>query len=138
MDRDLLAFLRSPRFGVVSSIAADGRPQSAVVGIVATDCGELVFDTLGTSNKAQNLRRDPRVSVVVWAGGRTVQLEGAADEPVGADRERLLAVYLAAFPDGVARLAEEHIIHVRITPLWARDSDFDVLPPQIRAYDLNA
>jgi PPOX class probable F420-dependent enzyme len=80
---DVVAFLREQRYGVVSSIADDGSPQSAVVGIGVGDDCEIVFDTLGTSRKAQNLRRDPRASLVVWAGERTVQLEGVVDEPTG-------------------------------------------------------
>jgi hypothetical protein len=132
MDRtELISYFERPMYAVVSSLADDGAPQSAVVGIIGTDRGELVFDTLGTSRKAHNLRRDPRASLVVWEGERTVQLEGIADEPTGLELERLRQVYLAAYPDGLARLAMPHITHFRITPRWARYSDFATDPPKI-------
>jgi PPOX class probable F420-dependent enzyme len=121
---ELIQFLRRQRYGVVASLAADGAPQSAVVGIATGETGEIVFDTLGTSRKAKNLRRDPRVSLAVWEGERTVQIDGLADEPSGAERDRLREVYFAAFPDGRDRLTWPDITHFRIVPAWARSSDF--------------
>ena len=121
---EILAFLRRQRFGVISSIGHDGRPQSAVVGVAFTGEGDAVFDTLGSSHKALNLRRDPRASLVLWEGERTVQMEGRVDEPSGSDREAILKVYLAAFPDGVERLRWEGIAHFRFRASWVRDSDF--------------
>ena len=113
---------------MVSSLGPAGAPQSAVVGIATSDAGEIVFDTLGSSRKARNLRRDPRVSLVVWEGERTAQLDGVADEPAGADRDRLREIYFAVYPDGRERLAWPHLTHFRIVPVWARFSDFAASP----------
>ena len=121
---ELIRFLQRQRYGVVASLAADGAPQSAVVGIATGETGEIVFDTLGTSRKAKNLRRDPRLSLVVWEGERTVQIGGLADEPTGAERDRLREIYFAAFPDGRDRLDWPDLTHFRIVPGWARSSDF--------------
>ena len=79
-------------------MSPDGQPQSAVVGVAFTDRGEAVFDTIGSSRKARNLRRDPRASLVIWEGERTVQMEGRIDEPTGAEREAIVKVYLATSP----------------------------------------
>ena len=128
---ELIRFLQGQKLGVISSIGPDGAPQSAVVGIIASDAGEIVFDTLGTSRKARNLRRDPRASLVVWDGERTAQIEGIADEPTGDERERLRRIYFTGYPDGVDRLAWPHITHFRITPRWARYSDFAATPEPI-------
>jgi len=52
-----------------------------------------VFDTIDVSRKAQNLRRNRAIAFVI--GGtkegdeRTVQYEGTADEPAGAEPERI-------------------------------------------------
>ncbi len=125
---ELIRFVQRQRLAVVSSVGPGGAPQSAVVGVGTSDAGEIVFDTLGTSRKAGNLRRDARASLVVWEGERTVQIDGLADEPTGEDRERLREVYFAAYPDGRERLAWPHITHFRIRPLWARWSDFGAAP----------
>ena len=57
---DLLTFVCRSKLAVVSTTSAAGAPQAAVVGIAVTDALEIVFDTLETSRKAMNLRRDPR------------------------------------------------------------------------------
>lgn len=102
-----------------------GAPQAAVIGIAVTDALEIVFDTLGTTRKMTNLRRDPRIALVVgWDEEQTVQLEGVADEPTGEELARLKAVYLAKFADGVERAAWPDLTYVRVRPSWARYSDF--------------
>ena len=58
-------FLRQgDRTAVFSTVRPDGRPH-AVPTWYAVDGDELVFTTWHTTVKAANLRRDPRVSVVV-------------------------------------------------------------------------
>jgi pyridoxine/pyridoxamine 5'-phosphate oxidase len=126
MDRtDLIAFLRRHRLCVQASVSPSGAPQAAVVGYAVSDALEIVFDTIGTTRKAQNLRRDARVSLVVgWDEEQTVQIDGVADEPVHAELDRLKAVYFAAWPDGVERQAWEGITYFRVRPKWVRYSDF--------------
>ncbi len=133
----LVAFLRTERLGVVSTLGDDGAPQAAVVGLAVTDELELVFDAIVGSRKVRNLRRDPRIAVAIgWDRERTAQLEGRADEPVGAARDRIRAAYFAQFPDGPERLGWAGITHVRIRPHWARYSDFSARPPLIELLDL--
>jgi PPOX class probable F420-dependent enzyme len=129
---DLITFLRRHRWGVVATVAADGAPQAAVVGIAVTDRLELVFDTVDESRKVRNLRRDARVAVVVgWDEEQTVQLDGVADEPTGEDLAVCQATYFAAFPDGQERRSWPGITYVRVRPTWIRYSDFRQVPPLI-------
>jgi PPOX class probable F420-dependent enzyme len=128
----LLDFLRAHRVAVVASVAADGAPQAAVVGYAVTDEFELVFDTLGSSRKAGNLRNAPRIALVV--GGLdgeeiTAQIEGVADEPQGAELERLRQTYFAAYPDGPTRSTWPGLTYFRVRPRWIRLSDFSRNPP---------
>jgi PPOX class probable F420-dependent enzyme len=121
----LLAFLRRHRICVQASLSADGAPQAAAVGFAVTDDVEIVFDTVGTTRKMANLRRDPRVAIVVgWDDEQTLQLEGIADEPVGDELARLKQVYFGVYPDGVDRQAWKDITYVRVRPTWARYSDY--------------
>jgi hypothetical protein len=122
---ELVAFLRRHRLCVQASVSSSGAPQAAVVGFAVSDDLEIVFDTIGTSRKMQNLRRDPRIALVVgWDDEQTAQIEGVADEPTGAELDRIKAVYFAAWPDGVERQAWKDITYVRVKPTWARYSDF--------------
>ena len=136
---DLLAFMRSHRYAVQTSVSAAAQPQAAVVGIAVSDRFELVFDTLSTSRKARNLRTNPAIAFVI--GGtqdgdeRTIQYEGVAGVPSGRELEAVRDLYFARFPDGRDRLAWPGLIHIRVTPTWIRYSDFNCNPPQIVEFD---
>ena len=123
MDRaELVAFVRQHRVCVVSTVSSVGWPQSAVVGHAISDEAELVFDSVATTRKVANVRREPRVSVVVGSDEQTLQIDGLADEPTGVDLARLKKTYLATYPDGAAR--EPAVTYVRVRAVWARFSDY--------------
>lgn len=133
---ELLAFLHKHRLAVVSTIH-DGAPQAAVVGIAVTDDLEIIFDTLTTSRKYNNLRSDPRAALVIgWDAEQTVQVEGVAAFPTGAELAACKQVYFATWPDGPERETWPNIGYVRVRPKWARYSDFGVVPARIEAITL--
>ncbi len=138
MDRsDLISFLRAQMWAVEASVSVHGTPQAAVIGIAVTDDLEIVFDTFDDARKAQNLRRNRNVALVVgWDEGRTVQLEGLADEPSGEDLDRVKATYFARFPDGEARAAAGNVAYFRVRPSWVRVSDFRATEPVVTVIDL--
>ena len=122
-----------------SSAHRGGAPQSAVVGIAVSDDFEIIFDTVATSRKAQNLRERNAVAFVV--GGlvpndeRSLQYEGVVDDPTGAERVRLTELYYGVFPDGRERLKWPGLIYFRARPTWIRYSDYNQNPPQILEWD---
>jgi len=135
--------MRLHKLAVQTSVSATGAPQAAIVGFAVTDQFEIVFDTLETTRKAQNLRKNSRIALVIggWVSGdeRTVQYEGEADEPSGAELERLRRVYYSVYPDGPSRAKWPGLIYVRAKPSWIRYSDYNHDPPEIvefRAEDL--
>jgi PPOX class probable F420-dependent enzyme len=110
-------FIRPRGLAVVATRGPDGAPQAALVGITATDRGELVFDTASSSRKYRNLRAFPRVAVVIgWDDEVTVQCEGDADVLTGTERERCLGAYVHQYPDGRERARDPSIVLVRIRP----------------------
>lgn len=137
---ELLSFLRHHRYAVQSSVSPQGTPQAAVVGVAITDRFEVVFDTLETSRKAQNLRANPAVALTFGSlatdAARTVQMEGRAVQATGPDRERLITAYLEVFPDGVERQDWTGLVYFCVTPSWLRYSDFSVMPPVVEEWDL--
>lgn len=138
----LLEFLRSRRYAVQSSLHTTGAPQSAVVGIAVSDDFEIVFDTLATSRKGQNLRVRAEIAFVFGSlegnDERTVQYEGQADEPSGAELARLKELYFSVFPDGRERQKWPGLTYIRATPTWVRYSDYNVGPPEIVEMDAGA
>lgn len=135
---DVLAFLRTQRLAVQTSRGAGDSMQAALVGIAVTDSLEIVFDTLATTRKVQNLRNSSRTALVIggWTAGdeRTVQYEGIADEPTGTELHRLRAVYFGVWPDGPSRATWPGLTYIRVRPTWIRYSDFNQNPPVIAEF----
>jgi general stress protein 26 len=137
--QELLQFVRSHSLAVQASVSQCDAPQAAVVGFIVTDDFEIFFDTVDTSRKVPNLRRNPRVAFVV--GGtmsgdeRTVQYEGVADEPAGTELERLKELYFVRFPDGRDRQSWPGLVYLRARPRWIRLSNFNRVPPEIVEFE---
>lgn len=132
---DIYEFIARQKLGVLGSIAADGSPQSALVGIGVSNELEIIFDTVKSSRKFQNLIANPRCSFVIgWAGETTVQYEGHAHQPEGRELARYQQIYFTSWPDGPARLSWPGITHFVVRPTWVRYSDFDQRPPFIQEF----
>ncbi len=132
---DVLEFVRAHSLGVQASVSSALSPQAAVVGFVVTDTFELFFDTVESTRKVSNLRKNAKAAFVI--GGlvngdeRTVQYEGVADEPHGPELEALKKLYFQQFPAGIDRQKWPGILYLRIRPSWLRFSDFGTNPPEI-------
>ncbi len=125
-------FMSRHRYGVVSSTALDGTPQSALVGIAVASDLVVVFDTVKTSRKYPNLVARPRRSFVIgWDGEQTVQLQGDATEPRGLDLQTYRDIYFAAWADGPTRMSWPEIAYFVVRPRWIRYSDYGATPPEI-------
>ena len=123
---ELYQFICGHRHGVVATTHADGSTEAALVGIAVSPRLEIYFDTIGETRKAVNLRRDPRIAMVMgWDDAGSLQLEGIADEPKGEALAALKRVYYAAWPDGPSRESWPGITWFRVKPRWIRFSDFN-------------
>lgn len=135
----LLQFLRQHRLAVQASVSVAHHPQAAVIGFAVSDRFEIIFDTLDSTRKVANLRQNPRLALTIGgltAGDeRTAQYEGLADEPSGAEFERLTEIYYQVFPDGRNRRSWPGLIYVRVRPTWIRYSDYNMDPPQITEFN---
>jgi len=118
-------FVARHRYGVLATNSASGAPESALVGIAVSPTLEIYFDTVDTTRKVANLRRNPRASFVIgWENEQTLQLEGVADEPKGAALAELKKIYFAAWPDGPDREKWKGITYYRVRPTWLRFSSY--------------
>jgi len=114
-------------------MAADGTPQSALVGIASTSRLEIIFDTLNSSRKYANLIERPACSLVIgWSGEQTLQLEGIAEEPRGNALKQYQAAYFAEWPECREHLSWPGIAYFVVRPRWIRYSDYDHRPPLIQ------
>ncbi len=58
-------FVRQRGLAVIATRGVDGAPQAALIGITATEGGELVFDTSRGSRKYRNLSAFAQVALVI-------------------------------------------------------------------------
>jgi PPOX class probable F420-dependent enzyme len=83
VDEDgLLDFVRPRHRMVLVTTRADGRPQASPVTGGVDDSGRIVITSYPERAKVRNVRRDPRVSVLVLSddfGGAWVQVDGDAE-----------------------------------------------------------
>lgn len=82
-DEETAAFLQEGRRAQVATCGSDGWPHIVPLSYLLVD-GKPAFWTDGDSQKVKNLRRDPRISVLVEKGNaveefRAVQLRGYAE-----------------------------------------------------------
>ncbi len=117
-------FLKQCPFGIVSTVCENGAPEAAFVNLAVTDDLELIFETIQTTRKCINLRRDPRIAVVAWLNDETLQYEGVADEPDEFALRPLLEVYLAARPAALAHRGWPGLTYFRVRPRWVRFSRY--------------
>lgn len=72
---EVASFLEGPHTAVLSTIARDGGPHAAGMWYVADD-REIRMWTYRKSQKAVNLRRDPRAAFLVETGTAYAELRG--------------------------------------------------------------
>ncbi len=89
---DIAAFLEAPRYGVVATHDPDGAIWQAVVWYAVTDDG-ILMNARDGRRWLTNLRRDPRLSLVIADGEDYVIVRGEA--AVTDDPERALAEALS-------------------------------------------
>lgn len=78
-DQEIEDYLRASRTMTLATLGPDGMPHLVAMWFAVID-GEIWFETKAKSQKAVNLRRDPRVTVLVEDGRTYDQLRGVSIE----------------------------------------------------------
>lgn len=76
-DAELAGFLEAGHNLQVATLGRDGAPHLTTVWYAMHD-GLILFETYGKSQKVMNLRRDPRIAVLVEDGTTYDQLRGVS------------------------------------------------------------
>lgn len=76
-DAEIEAFLEAGRDLQVASLNGDGTIHLVTMWYAVRD-GEVAFWTYGKSQKIVNLRRDPRITVLVATGDKYEELKGVS------------------------------------------------------------
>jgi len=90
LDPDVRDFIRAGNFGALTTLLADGQPQTQVMWVDADD-DHLLINTEVHRTKFQNVERDPRATVCVWdrdSAYRFVEVRGQVVEVVRGQQAR--------------------------------------------------
>lgn len=81
-DEEVATFLERSRSATMATIGPTGTPHLVAMWYALID-GQIWFETKSRSQKAQNLRRDPRITVMVEDGDTYDVLRGVSVEGRG-------------------------------------------------------
>ncbi|RVW04722.1 pyridoxamine 5'-phosphate oxidase family protein [Rhodococcus spongiicola] len=132
---EITEFIERSRVGTMATIGPNGMPHLVAMWYAVID-GELWFETKAKSQKAVNLRRDDRLTVMIEDGDTYDTLRGVAIEGRGEiidDPEALFKVginiwerYTGPYSEDV-KPAVEMMLHKRVA--------IRVVPDRVRSWD---
>jgi PPOX class probable F420-dependent enzyme len=99
-DEEVAEFLATEKTLQVASIGPDGVPHLVTMWFAVID-GRIAFWSFAKSQKTVNLRRDPRLTVLVEAGDTYDQLRGVSitgRAELADDYDTVLSVGMAVYP----------------------------------------
>jgi general stress protein 26 len=123
---EVYRFMSRERLAVLATVGEGMKPEAALMGFAVTPELEIIFDTVKSSRKYPNLKKNARVAWVIGCTTEvTVQYEGVAEELEGKALAEYKKTYFAAFPDGPARESWPGITYFVVRPKWVRYCDYD-------------
>ena len=125
LTEEQLELFRAKNYAVVATVGDDGSPQTTIVWVDEED-GRPVFNTTNKRAKGRNLRRDPRVSILVWDNDnpyRYVEVEGDAELEDDVDTRNMHAMS-RKYTGKDWHTPVDRLI-VRVTPRRIHDYDDD-------------
>ena len=119
-------YIRQHTLAVIATVSNEHAPEAAVIGIAVSEQLEIIFDTLRSSRKYQNLSVNPKIALVIGWGNDTMQYEGVARELIGESAGQMKEVYFSVFEEGRAReAASPDITYFKVSPSWIRYSNYE-------------
>ncbi|MET7767678.1 PPOX class F420-dependent oxidoreductase [Nocardia sp. NPDC005366] len=134
-DIEITEFLERSRVATMATIGPQGRPHLIAMWYALID-GEVWFETKAKSQKALNLRRDPRITCMVEAGDtydqlRGVSLEGNAE--IIDDPDKLFAVGVSVWERYTGPYSEE--MRPGVEAMLHKRVAIRVVPERVRSWD---
>ncbi|MGV9613456.1 MULTISPECIES: pyridoxamine 5'-phosphate oxidase family protein [Nocardia] len=134
-DAEIAEFLERSRIATLATLGPQGRPHLTAMWYALID-GEIWFETKAKSQKAVNLRRDPRITCMVEAGQTYDQLRGVSIEgraEIIDDPERLFAVGVSVWERYTGPYSEE--VRPLVENMLNKRVAVRVVPERVRSWD---
>ncbi|MGQ4596759.1 TIGR03618 family F420-dependent PPOX class oxidoreductase [Nocardia sp. R6R-6] len=134
-DTEITKFLERSRIATLATLGRSGTPHLTAMWYALID-GEIWFETKAKSQKAVNLRRDPRVSCLVEAGDSYDQLRGVSIEgraEIIEDAEKLFAVGVSVWERYTGPYSPE--VRPMVESMLNKRVAVRVVPERMRSWD---
>ncbi|MBF6336123.1 PPOX class F420-dependent oxidoreductase [Nocardia abscessus] len=134
-DTEITEFLQRSRIATLATLGPKGTPHLTAMWYALID-GEIWFETKAKSQKAVNLRRDPRVTCMIEAGQTYDQLRGVSIEgraEIVEDAEKLFAVGVSVWERYNGPYSEE--IRPMVEAMLHKRVAVRVVPERTRSWD---
>lgn len=115
---------------VLATASLTGKPEAATIEYVADPDYTIYFETFPDYRKYQNLKENPRASLVITSDPHTVQMDGTVEVlPKEASRASI-QLLIIKYGAGSGYYTDETITLFRFTPTWIRVLISKKWPPQ--------
>ncbi|WP_067669471.1 pyridoxamine 5'-phosphate oxidase family protein [Nocardia miyunensis] len=134
-DDEVTGFLERSRIITLATLGPKGLPHLTAMWYGLVD-GEIWFETKAKSQKAVNIRRDPRVTVLVEAGGSYDQLRGVSIEghaEIVDDAEALFKVGISVWERYTGPYTEE--LRPMVEAMLNKRVAIRIVPERTRSWD---
>ncbi|MFX0576873.1 PPOX class F420-dependent oxidoreductase [Nocardia nepalensis] len=134
-DAEITEFLQRSRIATLATIGPNGAPHLTAMWYALID-GEVWFETKAKSQKAVNLRRDPRITCMVEAGQTYDQLRGVSIEghaEIIDDPDKLYAVGVSVWERYTGPYSEE--VRPFVEQMLNKRVAVRVIPDRLRSWD---
>lgn len=125
MKDKMLAFMSERKFCVVSTIHANGTPESAFVAYTSSNL-DLFIGTSNLSRKFANITANPAVAIVIADQQGEIQYEGQATVVDPENFTEVEESHLSQIPGSDKYRKDPTQEYIHITPTWIRFIDHTV------------
>lgn len=122
MEQKAIDLLSGANYAALTTLMPDGQPQTHMVW-AGTDGEHVLINTERHRQKARNVERDPRVTVLVWESGDMwswVEIRGEVVEVVAGQEAR----------DHIDELSNKYTGHDYTNPIQSERVMFKIAPRQ--------
>ncbi|MEU0544544.1 PPOX class F420-dependent oxidoreductase [Nocardia sp. NPDC005978] len=134
-DLEIAEFLQRSRIATLATLGPAGTPHLTAMWFGLIN-GEIWFETKAKSQKAVNLRRDPRVTVLVEAGDTYDQLRGVSIEgraEIIDDADALFQVGISVWERYTGPYSEE--MKPFVEQMLNKRIAIRIVPERVRSWD---
>lgn len=104
----------------LATASLQGKPEAATIGYVADEMYNLYFESFPKYRKYQNIKSNPKVSIVITTQEMDIQMDGAVSELSGDDAESAKQKIIEKRGKGSGYLFAPDVLIFKFTPSWIR------------------